>query len=258
MNSVLPVILLLILVILTGCSNTKKVIYFNNIQDTTFKAGPADLEPVIRKGDILSITVSSANPEASVPFNSPNVSSTSVRNTQPGTLADGYLVQQDGTIQFPVLGNLMAAGATKKQLKDNIQQQLDQRKLLVDPIVSIRYLNFRVTVLGEVARPAIVNVPSEQITLFEALGLAGDLTIYAKRDNVLLIREEEGQKIIKRLNLNTSDILNSPYYYLKSNDIVYVEPSKSKVASVSQSRQLVPIILSVLSFLVVVIDRTVQ
>jgi polysaccharide export outer membrane protein len=256
MKSVLPAILLLLYVIFTGCTNTKKVIYFNNIQDTSFKARPADLEPVIRKGDILSITVSSANPEASVPFNTPNVSSSSVRATQPGTLPDGYLVQQDGTIQFPVLGNLMAAGITKKALKDNIQNQLDQRKLLIDPIVSIRYLNFRVTVLGEVARPAIVNVPSEQITLFEALGLAGDLTIYAKRDNVLLIREEEGIKIIKRLNLNTSEILNSPYYYLKSNDIVYVEPGKSKVASASQSRQLVPIILSVLSFLVVVIDRT--
>ena len=256
MNSVLPVILLLLFVIFTGCTNTKKVIYFNNIQDTSFKSREADLEPVIRKGDILSISVSSANPDASVPFNTPNVSSSSIRATQPGTLPDGYLVQQDGTIQFPVLGNLMAAGITKKALKDNIQGQLDQRKLLVDPIVSIRYLNFRVTVLGEVARPAIVNVPSEQITLFEALGLAGDLTIYAKRDNVLLIREEEGTKIIKRLNLNTSDILNSPYYYLKSNDIVYVEPSKSKVASASQSRQLVPIILSVLSFLVVVIDRT--
>ena len=258
MYKVVPVLLLLLYAVLPGCVNTKRVIYFNNIQDTIFRSDPANLDPVIRKGDILSISVTSANPEASAPFNSPNVSSSSVRNTQPGTLPDGYLVQQDGTIQFPVLGNLMAAGISKKQLKDNIQQQLDQRKLLVDPIVSIRYLNFRVTVLGEVARPAVVNVPSEQITLFEALGLAGDLTIYAKRDNVLLIREEDGKKIIKRLNLNTSDILNSPYYHLKTNDIVYVEPGKSKVASVSQSRQLLPILISALSLAVIIIDRTVQ
>lgn len=258
MNSALPVILLLLYVVLTGCTTTERVIYFNNIQDTVMTSDPANLDPVIRKGDILSISVTSASPEASAPFNSPNISSSSIRNIQPGTLPDGYLVQQDGTIQFPVLGNLTAVGITKKELKDNIQRQLDQRKLLVDPIVSIRYLNFRVTVLGEVARPAVVNVPSEQITLFEALGLAGDLTIYAKRDNVLLIREEDGKKIIKRLNLNTSDILNSPYYHLKTNDIVYVEPSKTKVASVSQSRQLLPILISVLSLAVIIIDRTVE
>jgi polysaccharide export outer membrane protein len=115
-------------------------------------------------------------------------------------------------------------------------------------------MNFRVTVLGEVRNPNVIPVPNEKISLLEAIGLAGDLTIYGKRENVLVIREENGQKIIKRINLNSNELLTSPYYYLKSDDVVYVEPNKSRVAS-SRSSEWVPVVISALSFAAIIVDR---
>lgn len=243
----------------SSCMNPKKVVYFDNIQDTILKPPPADLEPVIRSSDILSITVTSLNPKASELFNIPNVSAaSSASNSSTTTTAvNGYLVDLDGNIQFPIIGNIKAAGLTKKKLKDQLTKMMIDKKLLVDPIVDIRYLNFRVSVIGEVARPGVVTATSERITLLEALALAGDLTIYARRDNVMLIRDNEnGQRIIKRIDLNSSSILTSEYFYLKSNDVIYAEPSKSKVTtSTSRANIWVPIVFSVLSFAIVVVDR---
>ena len=133
--------------------------------------------------------------------------------TTPGSSTGGYLVSEDGTIKYPILGNISAAGLTQKQLENNITQLLIDKKLLFDPIVTSRFLNFRVTILGEVARPGVVYVPSEQISILEAIGNAGDLTIYGHRDNIILIRQEGEEKLVKRLNLNSSKILQSPYYF---------------------------------------------
>jgi polysaccharide biosynthesis/export protein len=130
--------------------------------------------------------------------------------------------------------------------------------LLIDPIVTVRMLNYRVTVLGEVARPTVVSVPNERISILEALGIAGDITIYGKKDNVLLIREEKGGKLIKRINLNSSEIFSSPYYYLKSNDIVYVEPNQARIATASRTQQLLPTILSALSFVAIILTRVIN
>jgi polysaccharide export outer membrane protein len=229
-----------------------------------------NIESVIQKNDLLNITVSSLNPEASLVFNLPNqaaaVSSLSVATNPNGMSGSsgnlqqpmGYLVSTDGTIKFPVLGAIQAAGLTKKQLEQSITNSLTEKKLLTDPIVNVRFLNFRVTVLGEVARPTTINVGNERISVLEALGLAGDLTIYGKRDNVLLIREEGPNKIIHRLDLNSEKILSSPYYYLKTNDVVYVEPNKTKVASTSRTQQLLPIILSGLSFIAVIVTYAIR
>lgn len=235
---------------LSSCVSSKNAVYFNNLNDTVFNnVVTADIEPVIQNNDLLSISVSSLNPEATLIFNTPNVPNiTTGTATSSISQTTGYLVNKDGNIQFPVLGSIKAAGLSKRQLTDNIANLLLQNKLLLDPIVNIRFLNFKVTVLGEVARPNVITVPNEKITLLEALGLAGDLTIYAKRDNVLLIREESGQKIIKRINLNSNDLFTSPYYYLKTNDIIYAEPNNTRVASASNTRQLLPILLSGLSF----------
>ena len=245
---------------LPACVDTRKAVYFNNITDSNIPAATKDLEPVIQHNDIIAIHVSSLNPEASVIFNTPK--STNNLTTGGSTVvsgeANGYLVNPDGTIQFPVLGNLKAVGLTKSQLKEIIIKNLLDKKLLVDPIVDIRFVNFRVTVLGEVGRPAVVNVPNEKISILEAIGMAGDLTIYANRENVLLIRETNGNKEIKRLNLNSNEIFTSPYYYLKSNDVVYAEPNKTKVRSTSQSWQILPIVLGSLSFLVIVADRLIK
>lgn len=237
----------------TSCVNTKGVTYFNNIGDTVLTASEDGLEPVIQKGDLLSISVSSLSPEVTAIFNAPNSMVGSSLSQ-----AAGYLVNQDGYIDFPMLGRLSAAGLTKKAIKDQITQKLQDKKLLFDPIVNVRYLNFHVTVLGEVNHPGLVTIPNEQVTVLEAIGMAGDLTIYGKRNNVLLLRKEDGQKVVRRLNLNSEAVLTSPYFYLRSNDVVYVEPGKNKVASVSQSRQLLPIILSGLSVVTVIVDRIVR
>ena len=153
---------------------------------------------------------------------------------------------------------MKAAGLTKEQLKESFIKTLLEKQLLKDPIVSIRFLNFRVTVLGEVRNPTVVSVPNEKISLLEAIGLAGDLTIYARRDNILVIREEDGNKVIKRLNLNSNELLSSPYYYLKSNDVVYVEPNKARVATSGRSQQWIPMVVSGLSLVVIALDRVIK
>jgi polysaccharide export outer membrane protein len=129
------------------------------------------------------------------------------------------------------------------------------KKLLIDPIVNIRHLNFEVTVIGEVGKPSVITVPSEKISLLKALGLAGDITIYGKKDNVLVIRETGLYRKVKHVDLNSKNFLNSPYYYLLPNDVVYVEPNKDKVASVGRARQMLPALLSGLSVIVIVLDR---
>lgn len=246
----------LCLIYFSACVNTKKAVYFSNIRDTEMPTGMANVEPLIQKNDLLSITVSSLNPEASKIFNAPNISEAEGLDLAGRAMSiSGYLVNQDGHIQFPFLGSVQAAGLTKNQLQARIAKSLVDRKLLIDPIVNIRYLNFRVTVLGEVAKPTVVHVPSEKITLLEALGLAGDMTIYAKRDNLLLIREEGGKRLVKRLNLNSTDLFNSPYYYLKPNDIVIVEPDKARVATANPARQWLPLIFSGLTVIVIGLDR---
>jgi polysaccharide export outer membrane protein len=139
------------------------------------------------------------------------------------------------------------------QAASQIQTRL--KDYLKEPTVSLRNLNFRITVLGEVARPSLFNISNEQISLPEALGLAGDLTVYGRRDNVLVIREENGKRTSVRLDLTRRDVFQSPYYYLHPNDVVYVEPVKARVASVDRVYQITPIVLSALSFLAIIASR---
>lgn len=242
-----------------SCTNTKKIVYFNNVSDATFAATTADKPMIIKPNDILSITISSLNAEASAPFNLQNNNvSRATTVTGSNTESGGYLVNANGSVELPILGTLQAAGFTKEQLKDNITNLILSKKLLVNPIVDIRYLNYEVTVLGEVAKPTVITVPNEKISLLKALGLAGDLTIYGKRDNVLLIREENGKKITRHIDLNSSNFFNSPYYYLQPNDVIYVQPNATKVATAGRSQQFLPIIFSALSVLAIVIDRALR
>jgi polysaccharide export outer membrane protein len=238
-----------------SCTSTKKAVYFSDQKSGSFDA-PSIPKLVIQNNDLLSISVSSLNPEASAVFNQPN--NAPANSTTTTTSATGYLVDGEGNIQFPFLGAVKASGLTKDELKDKLTKAMVDKKLLVDPIITIRFLNFKVTVLGEVAHPTVVTVPSERISLLEAIGLAGDLTIYAQRDNVLVIRDEDGKKVTHRLNLNSTELFTSPYYYLKTNDVVYVEPNKSKVATTSRSVQWIPIVLSALSLGVIVVDRIIR
>jgi polysaccharide export outer membrane protein len=258
----MPKVILTLLIVcvasllITSCANTKKITYFNNVPDAAFKDTKVPRQSPIQPNDILSIAISSANAEASEPFNLQNSNiSRATTVTGSNNESGGYLVNANGTIDLPVLGAVQAAGLTKEELKTKITDIILSKKLLINPIVDIRYLNYEVTVLGEVARPTVITVPNEKISLLKALGLAGDLTIYGKRDNVLLIREENGQKITRHINLNSSDFFNSPYYYLKPNDVIYVQPNAAKAATASRSTQFLPIIFSALSVVAIVLDR---
>jgi polysaccharide export outer membrane protein len=258
----------------SACTTTKNVAYFQDLTDTSkiyTQVINGTYEVQIQPDDILEIVVNSINAEAAAPFNMGNVNSAITPGSIPTTVGipstrtnpvstgsttngAGYLVNKDGNIDFPVLGSIQVKGLTITQLKDSLKIKLN--KYLQDPIVNIRLLNYKVTVLGEVAHPSTYSIPSERITVVDAIGMAGDLTIYGKRENVLLIREENGERKFIRLNLNSSNIFESPYYYLKQNDIVYVEPNKSKIAAsdITQLRH-ITLITSAITLLVIIISR---
>lgn len=248
------VTLFLIGTCLYSCGSAKNATYFNQNTNIAYSNRVENLEPVIQLNDLLSITVSSINPEAAEMFNMANdaaaQSSTNSGNT---TRVSGYLVDQDGFIRLPILGKIEAAGKTKKVVREEITALLVNRKLLLEPIVDIRYLNYKVSILGEVKNPSVLTIPSEKISLLEALGLAGDITIYGRRDNITLIREENGVKRMRKIDLTTNEIFTSPYYYLQSNDIIYVEPNTAKIASSSGTRDWIPVILSAISLTIIAV-----
>jgi polysaccharide export outer membrane protein len=247
---------------LMSCVQTKQLAYFQGQStqlDTLTIAGR--YVPTIQPGDVLSVQVSSLNPEASSFFNPYMSLAIADRGSMPmaPTIAtplpaqSGYLVDNAGTIELPVLGKVNVAGQTASQVKDRLRESL--KEYLKEPTVNIRNLNFRISVMGEVLRPSLFTIPNEQITLLEALSLAGDVTIYGRRENVLLIREENGKRTFNRIDLTRRDLFSSPYYYLHPNDVVYVEPGKARAATADRTNQLLPIALSALSFLAIIASR---
>jgi polysaccharide biosynthesis/export protein len=247
----------LIALILSSCVSAKKATHFADQSNGSLPSSLTIPQTIISPNDLLSITVTSLNSSASAVFNAPNVLfQNNITNQSNGPLqSSGYLVDAEGNIQFPMVGTIPVNSLTTIQLRDKITRAILDKKLLMDPIVTVRHLNFKVTVLGEVGNPTVMKVPSEKINLLEALGLADDITVFGKKDNIMVIREENGQKIFQQFDLTKSEIFNSAYYQLRSNDIVYVEPNRARVASSSRTTQFLPIILSGLSFSVFVFDR---
>jgi polysaccharide export outer membrane protein len=224
-------------------------VYFVDQPDAVLEATTNVPEIVISSNDLLGISVSSLNADATKIFNLTTISNNST------VQIPEYVVNSQGAIQFPIIGNITVVGLTVNQLKEKISKSLVDQKLLIDPVVTVRFLNFKVSVLGEVGRPTVIDVRNEKISLLEALGLAGDITIYGKKENVLIIREENKKKIIKRVDLNSKELFNSPYYYLRTNDVVYVEANKNRVATSTRTFQLLPVLLSGLSFAAIILDR---
>lgn len=253
----LSALCLFVLLFGSSCLNYEKALYFKDLESGSMRTTNIAPEPVIQPNDILSVVVSSLNPQASEIYNQPYVNAGINAQNPTGSLIQGvgYLVKTDGTIQLPGLGNIKASGLTIDAFEKAVMGEFERRELLVQPIVIVRYLNFRVTVLGEVGHPTVITVPNDKISILEAIGLAGDLTIYARRDNILLIREENNQKIHVRLDIGSKAIFNSKYYYLKSGDVIYVEPGKAKVASAGRSQQILPIILSSVTLVAIIADR---
>ncbi len=252
-------IILLCMLLFTACVNTKKSVYFPDIKNDTLRTSFSIPVSKIQSNDLLGITVSSPDPQATLMFNlTSTATSGPVSLPSTSTSSSGYLVTTEGYIKFPELGQIKVAGLTKQQLEEGITALLLKNKLLKDPIVVVRHLNFRVTVLGEVGRPSVINVPSEKISMLEAIGLAGDITAWGKRDNVLLIREDNGVKISRRFNLNSNELFDSEFYYLKSNDVIYVEPNKARVAGAGRGQQWVPIMLSSMALTVLILDLVIN
>lgn len=218
---------------LGSCSGSKHVAYFQNADSISLAASKMLYDAKIMPKDQLTITVITTDPKASAPFNL-SVSNTIGTNGQlgygGGGSLQGYLVDNEGNIEFPIIGKLHVAGLTKTQCEDLIKSKVAPYLAATEnPIVTVRMASYRVTVIGEVGHPGVVSVPTEKMSVIEALAQSGDLTIYGKRTNVMLIREDaEGEKHIHRLNLNDANLINSPYYYLQQNDILYVEPNKVK------------------------------
>ena len=221
-------------VLVVSCSSPKNVAYIQNSDE--FNSTPSEYlyDARIMPKDVLSITVNTVNPEASAPFNLvvSTALNTGGNNQSLGTnrALQTYLVSNDGTITYPVLGTLNVGGLTKSEceqmIHDKILPYLNSKE---SPVVTVRMANYKISVLGEVARPGMFTVGNEKINIFEALAQAGDLTIYGVRDRVKLIRENaKGKKEVYTLNLNDANIISSPYYYLQQNDIVYVEPNRVK------------------------------
>ncbi|WP_192349528.1 polysaccharide biosynthesis/export family protein [Algoriphagus sp. Y33] len=226
---ILPFVLVSVLLV-SSCAK-RNLTYFKDIsqeKDYQLKDGIYE-QPKIVVGDLLDIKISTLNPESNLLFNYGIVSSESGEGNQMthDPIIEGYLVDSDGNIDFPTLGDIKLAGLTQEEAKLFLKNEL--ASLVKDPKIDIRFLNFKVTVIGEVNRPSSFVVPTERITVLEALGMAGDMTAYALRENVLLIRETSEGKVIHRFDIGKKDILSSPYYYLKQNDVIYVEADKRKL-----------------------------
>jgi polysaccharide biosynthesis/export protein len=237
------------LVILTSCASTKKLTYFNDIAATTGTDSlnlPQQLR--VQPGDILQITITTIDKDVSMIFNPMLLS-----NTGPGNnnIEQGYLVDSLGFITLPVAGKIYVKGKTTTTINDDVVAELS--KTIRNVYVSTRLINFRISVLGDVAKPGSYKISSERITILDALSMAGDLNVTAKRNDVMIIREVDGVKSYTSLNLNDSKILSSPYYYLSNNDVVYIKPGPNRSFASSKTLQLLPAILSFISLISTII-----
>lgn len=220
----------MILMLASSCTTVKDIAYFQDKAVDHPEKIDMHAGIVIQPKDMISIVVSSRNPELAPMFNLPVVSyqaGSEVVNSGSQRLM-GYVVDNDGCIDFPVLGKLQVAGLTRWQLSDMIKGELTEQGLLNDAVVTVEFMNFKVSVMGEVNAPGTYTVEGDKITILQALSLAGDLTIYGKRENVTVIRELDGKRTFYNVDLCSVDLFKSPAYYLQQNDIIYVEPSEIK------------------------------
>jgi len=249
------------LLFLSGCLSTRSITYFNYFQTTNQE--PDELvthmkspyTPLVKPGDILSITVSSLDKDDRETFNP--LPPISAHQTQFGGFIvlqplQGFKVDTLGLIHFPQVGAIKVSGLTTKEVELQLTAQL--LPYIKSPTVYVYIANFIISVLGEVQRPAQYVVPHNRITLPEAIALAGDLTIYGKRQNILIIRELEGQRIFGRVDLTNRNLFRSPYYYLHAGDVIYIEPTKGKLTSSDRTFQWAPIFISSLTFILLIIN----
>ena len=247
-----------LITVLSSCVSHGELLNFTEGED--FSALPKEITNVptlkIQHDDLLSIKITALDMEAALPFNIDPPTGNQNLNAAGGRPLIGYLVDSEGYIDVPVLGKIFVAGLTFQELKEQLLQQL--ATYLKDPVVVVRFLNFRVTVLGEVSNPSTFLLANERVTLLDALGQAGDITPYGNRANILVIREQNGERNFGRLNIQDRNIFQSPYFYLQQNDVVYVEPLEEKTSTVrDQTQRILPwlSVITSLTTLVITLSR---
>ena len=256
--------LLIFLILLSSCGASKsEIVYFQGLNQKGEILNSSQLRNLkIKSNDQLSITVTAAEQSAAAPFNLTVMGMNSQGAAFGGGVQMGgnqqmlqsYLVDTDGNIEFPIIGTLQVAGLSRQELQSALKIKISE--YVQDPIVNVRILNFQVSVLGEVKGPGTYDINDEYLTIPQALGLAGDLTIYAERSNVLIIRQENDKKVYEYLDLRDPGILNSPYYTLQQNDVVYVEPKSNYINSAyTRNSQVYISVLSALISLSILITR---
>lgn len=228
MRKYVTCLLVCVAVFFTACTSTKKILYLQDVVPLKQQEIEQKYEVIIHSDDLLAIMVNSRDPELALLFNMPMVTYQLGSNSTGQQRVLGYLVDTNGDIDFPILGKIHVEGLTRMQLTELVKNKLIEGDLIKDPIVTVQFLNFKVSVMGEVGRPGSFTISGDRITLLEALSMAGDLTIYGRRDRVGVIRENNGKRTILFHDLRSAEIFNSPCYYLQQNDIVYVEPNKAK------------------------------
>jgi polysaccharide export outer membrane protein len=264
MNPLKIIVILLMMAGLFSCKTSKPVPvqYLQGSFDTT-KLSRINLpDPVIQKGDLLSIVVFSDNPKATIEFNQPvvvNAATVSVTdnsiNNGAAASSTGYLVDQEGNIIFPVIGVLHVEGLVKKQLKELLDSKLVD-SLLKHPYYAIRFLNFKIAVMGEVTKPNVYSIPGEKISILEAIAMSGDITYYGRKDNVQVVREINGVRRVGLIDLTKPDVFASPYYYLQQNDMVVVDQQikKKRQANDQTTARNIGIAASVVSTIAILIS----
>jgi len=242
------VVTLLAILFFSSCATTQEVTYFQDESLADYEPLDFNTDVVYKTNDKISIIVSSLDPEAARPFNLPTISEgQSAIVTQGSTKMQTYLVDKFGNIEFPVLGQIKIGGLGRTEATELLKERL--KEYLKNPIINIRLINFTVTVLGEVRNPGTFVLEDEKISLSEALGYAGDLTIYGRRDNVLLIRDNNGKKQYAKFDLTSIAVLNNQSYYLAQDDVIYISPNKAKARSASYNQN-TAVVISALAVLV--------
>lgn len=242
---------------ISSCASRENIVYFQDEPVTEgYELGNAGFEIRFKPDDLLTIDVSALEPEAAKPFNLPAVSyNNSVIDARGNLKMQTYLVDSKGNIEFPVLGTIKMGGLSRSEANSMLKEKLTE--YIKDPIVNIRLANFTITVLGEVNQPGTYTIQDERISLAEALGLAGDLTIYGRRDNVLLIREVDGKKRFAKYDLTSVNVVGTEQYYLTQNDVIYVEPNNARMrqSNVSQNNNLIISAVATLATIVAILIR---
>lgn len=243
----------LLVFLIFSCKSREEMVYYQNIDAMANVEQSNSYEIKIQPDDLLTIIVSADDPETAIPFNLSTISvpsAGSVNSAQGQLTMQSYLVDASGTIDFPVIGKLHVGGLSRTEVMQLLEGKI--AKYIKNPIINLRLMNFKVSVQGEVTNPGTYPVSSDRITLIEAISMASDLTIYGKRDNILVIREVNGVKSYNRVDITKADFIHSPFYYLAQNDVVYVEPNKTRINGAAVGAN-TGVIISVTSLLITVI-----